>query len=222
MEVTVTLNWDDADENQKAGWLVFVLLPDEFIDKIFRDLDAEQRQLCIEGQTWGADLVTKHWDYIVETNCVIQFLIYQKLPPEFITSVWADVDSSIQTSILTTQKITNSLMEEIWDGLCDSVKISVLLHQRLPLESIFEKWAELTNQQLVAAFGLCWEGARGVNANLELDTKVLEFLTVMDQLRLEVATNIGVLVGFLPRLLTHTNEFVRAVAMGRMDRDMLK
>lgn len=217
MEVTITLDWENASDEQKAGWLVFAPLPDEFIDKIFRDLDAEQRQLCIEGQTWGPGLIAKHWDYILETQCVILLLTFQKLSPEFITSIWTGAARYLRTSILTTQKITTSLMEEIWDELADTVKVSVLLKQELPLKSIFEKWPELTARQRAAAFGLYWEGDESFLGNAELNTKTSEFLELMDQLRTEVKTNEEVYLGTLPRLLTHSNELVRALAAGYID-----
>lgn len=217
MKVTITLDWENASYEQKAGWLVFAPLPDEFIDKIFRDLDAGQQQLCIECQTWGPDLVTKHWNYILETDCVIQLLIYQKLPPEFITSIWTDTARYVRTSILTTQKITTSLMEEIWDELADTVKVSVLLKQELPLKSIFEKWPGLTAQQRAAAFGIQWEAKESVLGNTELKAKTFEFLGLMEQLWKEVKTNEEVYLGTLPKLLTHSNELVRAVATGYID-----
>lgn len=192
MQITVTLDWDNATDDQKKGWLVFVPLPDEFIDKIFKDLDTEQLQLCITCQTWSTDLISKYWNSCTKTEQVY-LLTHQKLSPEFIDTIWADGDATIRAWIIDTQQLS--------------------------LKQTFGKWAELTTKQKATTFGLPWED-NWARVSVGGGGKVNEFLTVMDRLWEEVGTDAESCLNALPELLTHPNELVRAVAAGYMDGHM--
>ncbi len=130
MQVTITLDWGNATDDQKKGWLIFVSLPDEFIYKIFKDLDAEQLSLCIEHQTLGTDLIRKLWNGLTE---------------------------GIRTRLLTYQNLLPELVDDIWNDATQTVRLWIVHTQQLSLKQPFAKWAELTTKQRAAVFGFGWD-----------------------------------------------------------------
>lgn len=216
MTVTIELDWKNANEDQRSGWLVFTSLPDKFLEEVFDSLNVEQRKFCLECQTGNSNWVTKFWHSYTnpEKRLALQ---HHKLPFQFIESVWEEAEPTQRMWIVLTQPLPKPFIERIWNEIDHPTKRMLLLGQKLPLGYALEKWPDLTRGQKAAAFGIDCNLASSTTATRKMRKIVEGFIEEVDLLRGSLEED-GEGVMPLPELLVSANKLVRAFAQGCMDR----
>lgn len=139
--------------NNKPGWNRRALLtpkyspPETFVQRHWKELNAEERHSSVTHCTLSMKFLLNHWSEFTEIErrtCYAK----QELSMQFIKSIWTQLDGGQKHIVERCQKFTPKFIMQQWNAMTWWGQCNCIVYQeRFPAKLVVERWNDLRNSR---------------------------------------------------------------------------